>query len=47
MTGQISYQQVQAHYHNLYDLTVYVEIIDSYGKTQTIVSNIISLADSH
>ena len=39
LTGQMSYQHVQAHYNNPYDFTVYVEVIDEQGKHQTIVSN--------
>jgi len=39
LTGQMSYQRVQAHYNNPYDFTVYVEVIDEQGKHQTIVSN--------
>jgi len=39
LTGQMSYQHVQAHYNNPYDFTVYVEVIDEQGKHQIIVSN--------
>ena len=39
LTGQMTYQRVQAHYNNPYDFTVYVEVIDEQGKHQTIVSN--------
>ena len=39
LTGQMTYQRVQAHYNNPYDFTVYVEVIDEQGKQQTIVSN--------
>lgn len=39
LTGQMTYQRVQAHYNNPYDFTVYVEVIDEQGKYQTIVSN--------
>ena len=39
LTGQMTYQHVQAHYNNPYDFTVYVEVIDEQGKHQTIVSN--------
>lgn len=39
MTALTNYQQVQAHYSNPYDYTVYVEITDTNGKHQTIVSN--------
>ena len=39
LTGQMSYQHVQAHYNNPYDFTVYVEVIDEQCKHQTIVSN--------
>ena len=39
LTGQMTYQRVQAHYNNPYDFTVYVEVIDEQGKPQTIVSN--------
>lgn len=39
LTGLTTYQQVQAHYSNPYDYTVYVEVIDNNGKHQTIVSN--------
>ena len=39
MTGITTYQKVQAHYSNPYDYTVYVEVKDSQGKYQTIVSN--------
>ncbi|MDO9767600.1 polymorphic toxin-type HINT domain-containing protein [Glaesserella parasuis] len=37
--GITTYQKVQAHYSNPYDYTVYVEVKDSQGKYQTIVSN--------
>jgi len=39
LTGQMTYQRVQAHYNNPYDFTVYVEVIDEQGKQQTLVSN--------
>jgi len=39
LTGQMTYQRVQAHYNNPYDFTVYVKVIDEQGKHQTIVSN--------
>ena len=39
LTGQMTYQRVQAHYNNPYDFTVYIEVIDEQGKHQTIVSN--------
>ena len=39
LTGQMTYQRVQAHYNNPYDFTVYVEVIDEQGKHQTLVSN--------
>ena len=39
LTGQMTYQRVQAHYNNPYDFMVYVEVIDEQGKQQTIVSN--------
>ncbi|MDO9865814.1 polymorphic toxin-type HINT domain-containing protein, partial [Glaesserella parasuis] len=39
VTGITTYQKVQAHYSNPYDYTVYVEVKDSQGKYQTIVSN--------
>ena len=39
LTGQMTYQRVQAYYNNPYDFTVYVEVIDEQGKHQTIVSN--------
>ncbi|MGX2951557.1 polymorphic toxin-type HINT domain-containing protein [Ursidibacter sp. B-7004-1] len=39
ITGITTYQKVQAHYSNPYDYTVYVEVKDSRGKFQTIVSN--------
>ncbi|TPH03810.1 filamentous hemagglutinin, partial [Haemophilus haemolyticus] len=32
LTGQMTYQRVQAHYNNPYDFTVYVEVIDEQGK---------------
>ena len=38
-TGRMSYQRVQAHYNNLYDSTVYVEVMNEQGKQQTIISN--------
>ncbi|TCK01498.1 filamentous hemagglutinin [Volucribacter psittacicida] len=39
VTGISTYQQVQAHYSNPYDYRVYIEITDSQGQTQTIISN--------
>ena len=39
LTGQMTYQRVQAHYNNPYDFTVYIEVIDEQGKHQTIFSN--------
>uniref|UniRef100_UPI0028EAC04A two-partner secretion domain-containing protein n=1 Tax=Haemophilus parahaemolyticus TaxID=735 RepID=UPI0028EAC04A len=39
ITGITTYQKVQAHYSNPYNYTVYVEVKDSQGKYQTIVSN--------
>ncbi|QTM00730.1 hypothetical protein GM698_03465 [Mannheimia sp. ZY171111] len=39
ITGITTYQKVQAHYNNPYDYTVYVEVTNSKGQYQTIVSN--------
>lgn len=38
-TGQVNYQQVLEQYNNQYKQTVYIDIYDSKGNTQTIVSN--------
>ena len=39
ITGKLSYQSVSDHYNNAYNATVYINIKDSNGNTQTIVSN--------
>ena len=38
-TGQLSFQQVLNQYNNPYKQTVYIDIKDATGNTQTIVSN--------
>lgn len=39
ITGKLTYQSVSQHYNNAYSQTVYINIKDESGNTQTIVSN--------
>ena len=39
ITGKLTYQNVSQHYNNAYRQTIYIDIKDENGNTQTIVSN--------